>query len=125
MNIKFKNERMELEVVNLSDVMGEKLITVLMSEEYGKDFGEIFKVVDPVTNRVEVIDGIKIIDGINRYQCSYSCSCGNSGKRYIKEEVKAIHCHKCNTLLDVVPAVENKINNDLMPNDDLDYFIAY
>ncbi|MCY8609918.1 hypothetical protein MOD72_12095 [Bacillus haynesii] len=51
--------------------------------------------------------GIKNHDGINYYRTFYICqNCGESGKRYQREESKYVKCHHCSTKLKKVPATD-------------------
>lgn len=49
--------------------------------------------------------GIKVDeDGTKRYKCRYSCDCGRKGNHYIPLGVTSVHCHDCNTEIEVEPA---------------------
>ena len=92
-------------------------------QAYNEDFpGVEERPVNSKRNFVEAVNGVREVNGTKLYQCSYQCSCGNKGKRYIKVDAERATCHKCNADLDVQRAVNSK---ELMHDDEFNYFVAY
>ena len=78
--------------------------------------------VNSARNFIEAVNGIRELNGVKLYQCSYRCGCGNKGKRYINEDAMQTTCHKCKVDLSVQRAVATE---ELTCDSDFDYFVAY
>lgn len=73
------------------------------------------------TNFITTVDGIKNFADGKTYQCSYNCAtCGNRGRRFIRQDAETCECHNCKQILNVVPA-----NDNGEPDGEFNYFVAY
>jgi len=64
-------------------------------------------------------------DGTKLYQTHYTCDCGHTGKRYIRETNNYTKCHNCGDKLLIEPAtLEDDVNGILNPDIDGNFFIA-
>lgn len=68
--------------------------------------------------------GIKIRNGVKNYKCRYKCTkstCHTESNHYIPDGVKEVHCHECNTKLQVRKATpDDEITADPFGN----FFVA-
>lgn len=49
--------------------------------------------------------GIKVDeDGIKRFKCRYTCQCGKKANHYIPLKTEEVHCHDCESPLEVILA---------------------
>lgn len=64
-------------------------------------------------------------DGTKLYQTHYTCDCGHTGKRFIRESNDYTKCHECGEKLLVEPAtLEDDADGIPMPDLDGNFFIA-
>lgn len=67
----------------------------------------------------------EIGDGIKLYQTHYTCDCGHTGYRFIRETNDYTKCHECGEKLLVEPAtLEDDVDGIPMPDLDGNFFIA-
>lgn len=67
----------------------------------------------------------EIGDGIKLYQTHYTCDCGHTGYRFIRETNDYTKCHECGEKLLVEPAtLEDDADGIPMPDLDGNFFIA-
>lgn len=67
-----------------------------------------------------VVNGIREVNGVKLYRCSYQCECGDIGRRYVKEDAETTNCHKCNKEMKLYPATDNEAHDE-----NFNYFRAY
>lgn len=127
MNLKVDINGIKLEIQNGDLNRVEKTLLALFAHVEGGSFCETYNATEseerPVKsfrNHVPTVEGVKIFGDDKLYQCAYSCSCGNQGRRYIKEDANTTTCHKCNSVMNVVPSTD-----DAAHDDEFNYFIAY
>ena len=73
-----------------------------------------------VKNYIEPVEGVRTHEnGVKEYKCSYSCTCGNKGIRYIHEDSDTTTCHKCKGELSVFPSTQNDAHDE-----EFNYFLA-
>lgn len=127
MNLKVDINGIKLEIQNGDLNRVEKTLLALFAHVEGGSFCETYNATHseerPVgshRNYVETVDGVKELNGTKLYQCAYRCSCGNSGKRFVKEDATTTTCHKCNSELSVVPSTDDDAHDE-----EFNYFIAY
>ena len=127
MNLKFKNKDMELELTNSTPEVIQKTLLALMESmdnlKFKESFGEIIvkeKKKRMFSNHVSTVEGKKELNGVTLYQCAYHCSCGNQGKRFVKEDASVTTCHKCSATMPLQPAATNEAHDE-----EYNYFIAY
>lgn len=127
MNLKIRTEGLELEIQNGDKAQIERTLIGVFAHLNGESFVGAYTALDveerPVNSKrnfVPSVDGIKVFNGINHYQCAYSCSCGHTGTRFIKDDAAITNCHKCNQGLNVVPSTKDGVHDE-----EFNYFIAY
>lgn len=139
MHLKIKKGDFEIEALNVDSETFERVLVSVMNHIEGKSFSNTYGSVkkrqqgieeQPVVksskegkgNYIKPIDGVRTFpDGRQEYQCSYKCTCGHSGIRYIADDDISgkTKCHKCNTELAVIPATLNDAHDE-----DFNYFLA-
>lgn len=127
MNLKIDKSGFKLEIQNGDGFLVERCMVAAFAFLEGESFVAKYESLPVKDNSKEqsnafqaAIKGIKIFNGVNHYQCSYKCLCGNGGKRFVKKDAADTTCHSCGALLNIVPAVEGKAHDD-----DYNYYIAY
>ena len=126
MNLKVEMNGIKLEIQNGDLNRVEKTLIALFAFAEGGSFVDSYGSVEeerPVNskrNHVPTVNGIKMFGDDTHYQCAYSCSCGHTGNRFIKEDATVTNCHKCNTALQIVPSTD-----DAAHDEQFNYFIAY
>ena len=128
MNLKLEYNGLKLEIVNGDIEQVAKTIVSTFAFFESGSFVETYqnisverRPVKSARNFVEPINGVRTHEnGTKEYKCSYSCTCGHKGVRYIHEDANKTTCHKCKSELDVVPATENDAHDE-----DFNYFLAY
>ena len=73
-----------------------------------------------ITNFVEPVNGVRVVNGTKLYKCAYKCECGDIGRRYVKEDDRTTSCHKCKKELTIYPSTKNDAHDE-----QFNYFIAY
>ena len=64
-------------------------------------------------------------DGTKLYQTHYTCDCGHTGKRFIRETNDYTKCHECGDKLLIEPATLEEDKDGIpMPDIDGNFFIA-
>ena len=119
--------RIKLEYTDKKHV--DRTVLAVMQYVQGKSFNDVYDVAQTYVEKttpntpkkfVAEVNGIKHYpSGEKGYKCSYSCTCGNKGIRYVKEDANETECHKCKTKLTLMPAHENEAHDD-----DYNYFLA-
>lgn len=75
-----------------------------------------------VENYITPVNGVRTHNnGGQTFKCSYSCTCGHTGVRYVDKAALVTSCHKCKTELGVFPAT----SKTGVPDDEDNYFVAY
>ena len=119
--------RIKLEYAEKQQV--DRLINSVMNYTQGGSFTDVYDVAQQFVkkkkegpkNFIPEVNGVKDYgDGKLGYRTPYSCICGHKGIRYPTLEETFVHCHSCNTKLDMVPASKNDAHDK-----DFNYFLAY
>ena len=128
MNLKIRTSVFELELTNTDVTRIEKTLMAAFAFINGESFSDAYfetpaeeRPVNSKRNYIEAINGVREhANGTKEYRCTYSCSCGNSGTRYIHEDAETTTCHKCRSELAVFPAADNEAHDE-----ECNYFLAY
>lgn len=125
MNLKFKYGDLDLEIQNGDNAKVENVILGLFAHIKGESFIDAYNEneTEEKSNKcgfVEAVKGVKILKGIEHYQCFYKCACGRTGVRFVKEDAEDTTCHGCGRLLKVEPATANDLHDE-----EYNYFAAY
>ena len=146
MNLKLKTNEFEIELTHADHKHIEPALLAIMSALNGPNFIETYYQVQKdveelkalkqankclkndvekndnktVKNYIEPVDGVRTHEnGVKEYKCSYSCTCGHSGVRYVHEDAETTTCHKCKTELTLMAATLNDAHDK-----DFNYFLA-
>lgn len=126
MNLKIDQNGFKLEIQNGDASVVERVMIAAFAFLEGESFIAKYESL-PVPEKAEkkgkytpVINGIKILNGVEHYRCRYRCMCGNGGERFVKKDAVDTTCHACKSLLTVVPAAEGKEHDE-----EFNYYIAY
>ena len=133
MDLRIKVKDFELDIKNVDVIRFEKTLHAIFAyldggkspftETYRNTFVDerVINGKNRKTSYVEPIDGVRTyVNGTKEYKCSYNCTCGNRGIRYIHIGAPITTCHKCKGQLTVFPAAENEAHDE-----EFNYFVAY
>ena len=148
MNLSFKTKDFELELTYSEGEQVETTLITLMTCLTGSTFIETYKQVSNYleerkdahkaksdelerirlerkaekakAKEIEAVNGVKTYEnGKKAYKCSYFCTCGHKGVRYVHEDATSTYCHSCNSELTLTPSTLNEAHDQ-----DFNYFLA-